>query len=77
MIALMRTLTVHEKSKITTEILGNRQGHNTGWLRDMINVRRHLQGKAPLIYINSCSDHLTIKSSSADMLIALFEGEKA
>ncbi len=77
MIALMKTLTVHEKSKMLTEILGNRQGNNTGWLRDVINTRRRQQGKEPLLDIRSCSDHLTIKSAGADMVVAMIEGEKA
>ena len=75
MIKHLRQTTVKDKAKMATEILGNQQGNKSAWLRDVINVRRKLQGKIPLTRNHGNSDHLTIKAGALDMLASFLESD--
>lgn len=69
MIALCKSLTTREKSKLLTEVIGNRQGKSGGWLTEVTRVRMNDKMARP--------DQQTIKSNAFDMLVAMIEGEKA
>lgn len=77
MIKYMKQIPMSEKAKMTTVLLGDRRATKSKWLLDIINVKRSLEGKEPVSKLNGWSDHLSIKSKAADMLVAMIEGEKA
>lgn len=75
MIEYMKQIPTSEKAKMTTALLGDRRVVKSQWLLDVINTKRSFEGKEPVSKLNGWSDHLSIKSKGADMLVALFEGD--
>lgn len=75
MIKHLRQTKSKDKAKMATEILGNKQGDKSSWLRDVINVRRKLQGKIPLTRNHGNADHLTVKANALDILVSYLESD--
>ncbi len=73
---LINSLTVTERSKICTELLGNQQGGgSSGWLTDVINTLRNIRGKPPLRLGHQGYEHQAVKSNVALLLISLMESD--
>ena len=76
MIALAKTLSVTDKAKLLTEILGDIRHlppDERGFLTEITKVRNKIKGRPEHVR----TDRFTIKAGAFDLIVAMIEGEKA
>ena len=73
---LINSKNVQERSKMCTEVLGNKQGGKpSGWLLEVINTLRKIKGKLPLNKDHAGYEHQMLKSNAVLLLASYLEGD--